>query len=106
MSRNHSLLTVVNLRILFNSFIDFCAPMPMTSLEGYLYYVIFVDDFSHKTWIFYLKTKCRTFNMFRDFKSLVENQTRKKIKILRTENGCKYTSKEFKDFYKDVKIKK
>jgi transposase InsO family protein len=35
---------------------------------------------------------------FQEFKALVENQTRKKIKVLRTDNGGEYTSKEFMDF--------
>ena len=25
-------------------------PMPLTSLSGYVYYVTFIDDYSHKTW--------------------------------------------------------
>jgi len=47
----------------------------------------FVDDFSHKTWIYFLKKKDEVFKWFRSFKALLENQTGKKINILRTENG-------------------
>lgn len=43
---------------------DICGPMPIKSLGGYLYYIIFVDDLSRKTWIFYLKQKDRAFEMF------------------------------------------
>ncbi|MBU5895163.1 transposase family protein, partial [Vibrio cholerae O1] len=43
--------------------------------------------------------------MFRDSKSLVENQTRKKIKILRTNNGGEYSSNDFKYLCRDVEIK-
>jgi len=49
--------------------------------------VIFVDDYSHKTWILYLKTKDQVFDIFGDFKALLENQIGKKIKILRKNNG-------------------
>jgi len=28
---------------------NLCGPMPMTSIGGYLHYIIFVDDFSRKT---------------------------------------------------------
>jgi hypothetical protein len=36
---------------------DVCGPMSSASLTGCLYYVIFIDDFSHKSWIFFMKTK-------------------------------------------------
>jgi len=36
---------------------DVCGPMSSTSLTGCLYYVIFIDDFSQKSWIFFMKTK-------------------------------------------------
>jgi hypothetical protein len=34
-----------------------CEPMTVDSLRRYLYYVIFIDDHSRKTWIYFLKTK-------------------------------------------------
>jgi hypothetical protein len=36
---------------------DVCGPMTVASLSGYLYYVLFIDDHSRKTWIYFLKTK-------------------------------------------------
>jgi hypothetical protein len=78
---------------------DVCGPMSSQSLIGSLYYVVFIDDFSRKSWIFFMKTKGRVFSRFQEFKSLVENQTRKKIRVLRSDNGGEYTSKEFMDFY-------
>jgi hypothetical protein len=36
---------------------DVCGPMSATSLSGYVYYVSFIDDFSCKTWIYFLKAK-------------------------------------------------
>ena len=31
--------------------LDICGPMTTPSLSGYLCYVLFIDDFYHKTWI-------------------------------------------------------
>jgi hypothetical protein len=57
---------------------DVCGPMSSSSLSGCLYYVIFIDDFSRKSWIFFTKTKGQVFNLFQEFKTLVENQTERK----------------------------
>jgi transposase InsO family protein len=45
-----------------------------------------------------MKTKGQVFSQFQEFKALVENQTGKKIRVLRSDNGGEYTSKEFMDF--------
>jgi transposase InsO family protein len=71
-----------------------------------MYYVSFIDDFSCKTWIYFLKTKDEVFSRFQVFKSLVENQTGKKIKVSRSNNGGEYTSKEFECFCKEAGIKR
>jgi len=85
---------------------DLSVMLPMTSLGGFLYYAIFVDDFSCKTWIYFLKKKDEVFKWFRSLKALVKNQTGKKIKILRTDNGTEYESNEFNDYCREVGIKK
>jgi hypothetical protein len=60
---------------------DVCGPMSAASLRRYVYYVSFIDDFSCKTWIYFLKAKNEVFNKFKEFKKLVENLSEKKIKI-------------------------
>jgi hypothetical protein len=44
---------------------DVCAPMSATSPSRYVYYVLFIDDFSRKTWIYFLKDKNEVFNKFK-----------------------------------------
>jgi hypothetical protein len=85
---------------------DVCGPMPSSSISGYVYYVSFIDDYSRKTWIYFLKSKDEVFNKFKEFKALIENLSERKIKILRSDNGGEYTSKEFVNFCKDVGIKR
>ena len=67
-------------------------------MSGHEYYVTFIDDFSRKTWLYFLKTKGEVFARFKEFKALVENQTGKKIKVLRSNNEGEFTSNEFRDF--------
>ena len=61
--------------------------MSTTTLSGAKYFATFIDDYSKKTWIYFLKTKDEVFNQFKDFKASVENSTGKKIKKLRSDNG-------------------
>jgi transposase InsO family protein len=51
-----------------------------------------------------MKTKDEAFSRFQEFKALVENQTGKKIKLPRFDNGGEYTSKEFDFFCKEARI--
>ena len=54
--------------------------MSSISLSRYVYYVSFIGGFSRKTWIYFMKKKDEVFNKFKEFKSLIENHTEKKIK--------------------------
>ena len=80
---------------------DVCGPMSSSSLSGYVYYVSFIDYLSRKTWIYFLKEKSEVFSKFKEYKSLVENQTDRKIKILRSDNGGEFTSKELKELCRE-----
>ena len=80
--------------------------MQTTSLSGYVYYASFIDDYSHKTWIYFLKKKDEVFERFKEFKALRENLSERKIKILRSDNGGEFTSNEFNDFCKEAGIKR
>lgn len=53
-----------------------------------------------------MKKKDEVFTWFRHFKALIENQSEKKIKILRTNNGTEYESNEFQDYCRDAGIKR
>jgi hypothetical protein len=85
---------------------DVCGSMSVESVSGSRYFVLFIDDYSRKTWIYFLKTKDEVFGRFQEFRALVENQTRRKIQVLRSDNGGEYTSKEFEDYCTEARIKK
>ena len=71
-----------------------------------MYYVLFIDGHSRKSWIYLLKAKSETFDNFKEFKALIENQTGRHIRILRSDNGGEYESNEFDDFYREARIKR
>eukprot|EP00253_Pinus_taeda_P022805 PITA_22805 len=80
--------------------------MTPKSLGGHLSYVTFIDDHSRKTWVYLMKTKDEVFVKFQEFKVEVENLTERRIKILRSNNGREYTSKEIIAFWKESGIKR
>jgi len=85
---------------------DVCGPMAATSLSEYVYYVTFIDDFSRKCWIYFLKAKDEVLSKFKEFKALTENHSEKRIKTLRSDNVGEFTSGEFNDLCKEAGIKR
>ena len=63
------------------------------------YFISFIDDLTRKAWIYLVKRNHEVLEVFRRFKCLVEKQTGKVIKILRTNSGGEYVSNDFKQFY-------
>ena len=51
-----------------------------------------------------LKKKADVFNVFKQFKAMVEKKTDKSIKFLRIDNGGEFTSLELEQFCKDEGI--
>ena len=86
--------------------LDICRPMSFSSLSGYVYYVSFINDFSRKTWIYFLKGKNEALSKFKEYKALVENQTERKIKTQWSNNGREFTSEEFKELCRESLIKR
>ena len=71
---------------------DLCGPMSVDSIGGGKYFLTFIDDKSRWTKVYILKSKSEVFETFREYKAEVENQTGKKIKTLRSDNGTEYVN--------------
>ena len=76
------------------------------SLSKSRYYVSFIDDYSRRAFVYFLKSKLEVFSGFKEFKNLVENQTGRKIKCLRIDNGNEFCSDDFERYCKDHGIKR
>ena len=57
-----------------------------------------IDDYSRRVWPYFLKSKDDTFAAFTEWKVMIEKQTEKKIKVLRTDNGGEFCSDVFDDY--------
>ena len=53
-------------------------------------FLTFIDDFSRKVWVFILKSKDETFEEFKQWKVMVDNQISRNLKCLRTNNGLEF----------------
>ena len=56
--------------------------------------------------VYFMKNKDEVFRKFKEFKALIENHTKKKIKNFQSDNGGEFTSNEFKELCKDSGIKR
>ncbi|KAK2439455.1 putative mitochondrial protein [Trifolium repens] len=83
---------------------DVCGPFEVPSLGGSKYFITFVDEFTRMIWLFTIKLKSEALSVFKNLKILIEKESEKSIKILRTDGGGEYTSKDFEDFCKNEGI--
>lgn len=74
---------------------DICGPMEVPSIGGSRYFLLYVDDYSRMIFVYFLKYKSEALARFKEFKAKVENQTNKRIKTLRSDNGLEFCNKEF-----------
>ena len=83
---------------------DVCGPFRSTTRDGNRYYVTFTDDFSRYGYVYLIKHKSDTFEVFKRYQNEVENQLGRKIKVLRSDRGGEYLSIEFFDHLRDCGI--
>ena len=60
-------------------------PMKTRSLGGALYFLLFLDECTKFSWVYFLSQKIHTFEYFKQFRTMIEKQTRNYIKILRSD---------------------
>ncbi|GKA14156.1 retrotransposon protein, putative, ty1-copia subclass [Tanacetum coccineum] len=75
--------------------LDLWGPSQVESLGGKRYFLSIVDDYSRRVWVYILMFKHEAFRKFKEWKQLVENQTRMTVKKLRTDNGLEFCNRVF-----------
>ena len=71
---------------------DLWGASPVVSVTGMRYFILFVDNYSRFSWIYFLKAKSDAFPTFIKFKALVETQFEAKIKTVQTDSGGEYVT--------------
>lgn len=77
---------------------DLVGPFETLSVNGERYCAIYSDEASAVTGVGFLKYKDEALQDFKSFKTRIELQTGKKIKVLRTDGGGEFTSNEFQAY--------
>jgi transposase InsO family protein len=80
---------------------DICGPLPVPSLARSEYFILFTDDFSRKSWIYFLRTKDQALEKFQLFRNMIEKQTMHKILALRSDRGGEFLSEAFSHYLHD-----
>lgn len=74
---------------------DLWGPAPVTSVQGFIYYVVFIDNFSRHSWLFPLKKKSDFYSVFVAFQTYVENQYNASIGSFQCDGGGEFVSNLF-----------
>ncbi|RDX68739.1 hypothetical protein CR513_52235, partial [Mucuna pruriens] len=74
------------------------------SISGAKWFLSFIDDYIHVTWIFVMKHRSKVCQIFVDFFCLVKNQFNKSIKRPRSDNDTEFVNHEFSKFLKDNSV--
>lgn len=83
---------------------DICGKMPITSLGGANFFLLFKDDCTSYRFVYFVKHKSDTFNTFLQFQKMIERQTGNKIKVFKSDNGREYINEQFTEHFKKTGI--
>ncbi|GLT46299.1 hypothetical protein SLA2020_200620 [Shorea laevis] len=84
---------------------DLWGPSPVQSINHFVYYVIFVDDYSRYTWFYPIHKKSDFFGVFLKFQKMISNQFNKTIKIFQCDGGGEFSSLAFVNHLAECGIK-
>ena len=82
---------------------DICGPINPESFSGKRYFISFIDDYSRKTWAYFLKGKSK---VFKKFKVMVEKKTGRHITVVQSDKGGEYTLTAFMEYCEEQGIKR
>ena len=69
---------------------DTCGPFPTTTRNGHRYFITFTDDSSRYGYIYLIRDKSESLDIFKKFKAEVENQLNKRIKSVRSNHDGEF----------------
>jgi len=75
---------------------DVWGPAPFATKGGHKYCVIFIDDHSRYTWIYFMKHCSELYDIYQSFIRMIHTQFSTAIRVLRSDSGGEYLSHKFR----------
>ncbi|XP_028799232.1 uncharacterized protein LOC114754600 [Neltuma alba] len=83
---------------------DIWGPARTKTRTGTRWFITFIDDHTRVTWVYLMKEKSETLQIFKNFHSFVKTQFQTPIKVLRSDNAKEYVSGAFREFLEEQGI--
>jgi transposase InsO family protein len=83
---------------------DLCGPIKLASPSGWRYFLLLVDDVTCYMWVVLLTAKSEASSAIKRIQAAVEKECGRKLRVLRTDNGGKFTAAEFAAYCADEGI--
>nr|GEU28904.1 retrovirus-related Pol polyprotein from transposon TNT 1-94 [Tanacetum cinerariifolium] len=78
---------------------DLCGPMRVASINGKIYVLVIVNDYSRYTWTHFLRSKDETPEVLIDFLRLVQRGLHAQVRIVRTDKGTDFSNKTLHAYF-------
>jgi transposase InsO family protein len=85
---------------------DLCGPVTPATLGGRRYFLLLIDDLSRYMWVVVLGSKGEAADVIRRTQAAVEAECGRKLCVLRTDNGGKFTAAEFTSYCADEGVQR
>jgi IS30 family transposase len=85
---------------------DLCDPVTPATPGGRHYFLLLIDNLSHYMWIMVLGSKGEDVNAIRRVQAAAEVECGRKLHVLGTDNGGKFTTAEFTSYCTDEGVQR
>jgi transposase InsO family protein len=92
-------------RLLELLLMDLFDPIAYISIDGSMYCLVIVDDYSRFTWLFFLQEKSQNQDTLKGFLRHAQNEFGLRIKKIRSDNGTEFKNSQIEGFLEEEGIK-